>query len=158
MDLASIGARGGGHADGTTVPVGQVSFGVRSGGGGDGGNGALAEGGDIDEPSPGGQSCFGVRSGRALSGGQLFLGTETQELEGLGKPFMHGGLEEAKEERGVEEEGKDEGGAMLEGGDDEEEWPEYPWQPVIADVIKSSLESMSLEELNMRMTVSWDCL
>ncbi|CAM9695623.1 unnamed protein product, partial [Laminaria digitata] len=31
------------------------------------------------------------------------------------------------------------------------EWAVHPWGPVIADVIKSSLESMTVEELNLRM-------
>ena len=45
--------------------------------------------------------------------------------------------------------------AMLE--DDEVEWPAQPWGRVIAGVIKSALESLSLDQLNFRMEVSCDC-
>ena len=78
---ASIGGEGREHGDGnTTVLADQVDFGVRSGGGGGGsggscgggGSGGLAEGEDVDEPSPGGQACFGVRSRGVLSGCLLY--------------------------------------------------------------------------------------
>lgn len=122
--------------------AGEVSFGVRSGGGAAAGGG-LFEGGDVGLVSPAAQVSLGVRSG----GGGWGVGAVVEETlengEGVG-----GGQVVEEEGHAVEEE---QDPFMME--EEELGWPEYPWWPVLADAIETALRSMTLDELNDRMAV-----
>lgn len=136
--------------------AGEVSFGVRTGGGGGAGaaGGVLLErGDDVGLVSPGAEAaqlCLGVRSGRAGAGAGWGEGAAVAETVEYGEGGGGGGAQVAADGDGGEEEEP-----FMADEEEEVGWPEYPWWPVLADAIETSLRSMSLDELNDRMKVSY---
>ncbi|CAM9264156.1 unnamed protein product, partial [Hapterophycus canaliculatus] len=135
---------------------GEVSFGVRSGGGGNGdaslgfragGEDAIFEGGEAGLPSPSAaaQVSLGVRSGGGVDGGGW------GEDAGVGETLEYTGGGRSSEAEGEDVEEGDQ--FMVEG--EELGWPEYPWWPVLADAIETALRSMTLDELNHRMAMHY---
>lgn len=102
--------------------------------------GGIFEGGDVELVSPAAQVSLGVRSGGEGWG----LGTVVEETveygEGLGEDQVAAEVRREEEDPFVMEE-------------EDLEWPEYPWWPVLADAIETALRSMTLDELNDRMAV-----
>lgn len=98
------------------------------------------------------QVILGVRSGGEGWGGSggAAVGETIDYGEGVGGGQVHDGAAAAA----AEEHREDEDQFAAEEEEEEAGWPEYPWWPVLADAIETALRSMSLEELNHRMSVS----
>lgn len=133
---------------------GDVNLGSRTGGEG----GCIFDEGDADLLSPSAtaaQVSLGVRSGGGVRGDGWGEGVgvgETLEYTGEGQVAAAEGEDVVQHPPRVEAEAEEEGG-LLTMEEDEVGWPEYPWWPVLADAIETSLRSMTLEELNDRMAV-----
>lgn len=131
-----------------TVPAGEVSFGVLSGGDGGSAGIKLPERKCPEEVPPAGQVSVGVRSGGGPGGEQGIIGETLEAMELETRVEEPQGEMRATEQIDTREEG--DSPAVVE----DMGWPEYPWWTVVADAIETALNSMTLDELNERMAVS----